>query len=116
MLRVSLRSALRLAAVVAALGCGWVAIATEQKAHAPLCASYYAGNPLGIRRGGPSPKPILCRTLRVSYPIAPVGTTWLAGPTIAMSVAILAALVLALLAISPRQGTLLAYRWRRAVY
>jgi predicted outer membrane lipoprotein len=108
MVTITLRSGLRLVALALALGCGWVAIATEQKAHVPVCYSPY--------RHGQMVRLIPCQQIHVAFRVLPVGSTWLVGPTIAMSFAIIVALALALVAISPRQGSLLAYRWRRAVY
>jgi hypothetical protein len=113
--KVSVRSALRLLAVTAALTCGWLAIATEQKAHVPVCINATKGI---THIGQAVPPQVSAANCALSKPIrtSPVGTTWLVGPTIAMSFAIVAAIVFGLLAISPRQGSLLTYRWRRAVY
>lgn len=105
MRRIALRSLLRLSAVVAALACGWVAIATAQRAYVPACGVEAVK---GIVREGQH-VPVVCGS-------AQFGMVWRPGPTIAMGVAIVAAIGLALLAIVPRQGLLLAYRWRRAVY
>jgi hypothetical protein len=113
MLKLSLRSALRLVAAIAALACGWIALATVQKAHAPVCSNPYALTTHGPARPSGT---ILCERIHVSFPTPAVGKTWLLGPTVAMSFAILAAVGFGLLAISPRQGSLLTYRWRRAVY
>jgi hypothetical protein len=112
MSRLAFRSVIRLVALLLALGCGWVAIATEQKGHVALCV--FGGDARGayVR-----PAPSNNSSGLISGPCAfPIGTTWLVGPTVAMSFAILAALAFALVAISPRQGTLLTYRWRRAIY
>jgi hypothetical protein len=98
--------------VLLALGCGWVAIATEQKAHGGVCNVQHMGNPrTPLAAPQLQPGAVIRRTCDW-----PVRTTWLVAPSVAMSLAIIVALGLALVAVSPRQASTLAYCWRRAVY
>jgi hypothetical protein len=93
---------------VAAFTCGWIAIATAQRAYVPACkANAVKGITHRFQFQNVQPR-VICASA--------FGMRWRSRPTVAMAFAILVALGFGLIAISPKQGSSVLYRGRRVVY
>lgn len=109
MAKITTRSLLRVVFLALAFGCAWVALVAADRAVVRGCALVSSDT---SRIGSPQIR-VLGRC--DWHDVSPEGWTsvWKTGPTIATIGFGSVSFVLALLAVTPRQGTLLIYRVRR---